>query len=76
VCKGAAYSAAVGFHGPEFDTETAEYPFVSVEHRPIFAVGVLVVCMKRIAVFHDKFAAAHQTKARPDFIAEFTLELK
>ena len=48
---------------------------ICVVHILVLAFQVVEVGVKRICVLHDKFARAHDTKARPYFVPEFGLNL-
>ncbi len=76
VREAAADRAAVSFDGTELDAEPPEDPLVGLEHHPVLAIGVGIVHVKRVAVFHDELASTHQTEARTDLIAKLRLDLK
>ena len=63
--------AAVCQDRTEMQAATRENPRVRIVHRPILAVEPFVVRVKRVAILHDKFAAAHETETRAQFVAIF-----
>ena len=75
VREAAADRSAVGFDRAELDGKALKDALVGLEHHPVLAVGVLVVDVERVAVLHDELAAAHQSEARTDLVAELRLDL-
>ena len=63
--------AAVCQDRTEMQPATRENPRVRIIHRPILTVESLIVRVKRIAIFHDEFAAAHETETRAQLVAIF-----
>ena len=72
----AADAAVVGGHGAKLQPEAGEDARIGVIHVLIFALQVGVIGVEGIAVFHDKFAPAHDAEAGADFVAEFGLNLE
>jgi len=71
----AADAAAVRLHGAEFQPHSGEDSRVSGEHGAVAFRQARFVDVKRIGVFHQKFAGAHHAESGADFVTEFGLEL-
>ena len=72
---GAADRSGIRCYRTKFQSQPREYARVAVKHFPICRLQILVAHVKRVSVLHHELTAAHHTKARADFIAEFGLYL-
>ena len=71
----AADIAGIGQHGAVFEAEPREYPAIGLIHLFIGLGQRGLVQMKRIGVFHEEFARAHDAEARSYLVAELGLDL-
>ena len=57
------------------ETEPIEDPGVASVHFPVGFLETRLVRVERIGVLHHELARAHDAETRPDFVAEFGLDL-
>ncbi len=69
--KTVSYRAAVSQNRTEMQTATRENPHICIVHRPILPVEPLIIRIKRVAILHDKFTAAHEPETRTQLVAIF-----
>jgi len=72
---GPADRAGIGCHGAELQAEAGEDAGVGFVHVLVFALQIGERSMERVAVLHQKLAAAHDAETRTDLVAEFGLDL-
>ena len=75
VRAGTADGAVIGQHRAVIKAEAVEDAAVGVVHVLIGRLQARFVKVEGVGVFHQEFASAHHAKARPDFVAEFGLDL-
>ncbi len=68
-------AAGIRLHGAEVQPQSGEYPAVGLVHLLVAFLQRVLVEMKGIGIFHDKFPRPHDAEARPYFIAELALDL-
>ncbi len=73
--RGATDQPGVGFHRTEGKAAAREDAVVRVVHFLIIQSGSGFIPVEAVRIFHDEFAAAHQSKAWTDLVAEFGLDL-
>ena len=71
----AADGAGVSDDRTEFQTATGENAIVRIIHELVLLIEAFFVHIEGVAVFHDEFAAAHETEARTLFISVLVLDL-
>ena len=67
--------AGIRIHDPEGQPEALEDGRVSRVHGLVRSFEALSVDIEGIGVLHYEFARTHHAEARPDFVAEFGLDL-
>jgi hypothetical protein len=75
VGKAAPNASRIRFNGSEFEATSAKDTAISLIHNFIALVCPLLLRIKTVGIFHDKFSAAHYAEPRPDLIPEFGLDL-
>ena len=71
----AADGAGMGLDRPEFEADAGEDARIGLEHLLIGLLQRCLVQMKRVGIFHQKLARAHDTEAWAHLIAELGLDL-
>ena len=72
---GATDRASIGRDRAEAQAQAREDAAVGVVHDAVFALQIFEAGVKRVAVLHEEFTAAHDAEARADLVAEFGLDL-
>ena len=70
-----AHRARIGSHGNHVDAHAFENTAVCARTFFVAFVERTGIRIERIRIHHDKFAAPHDTVARPDFVAVFRIDL-
>ena len=70
-----ADGTGVGQHRAKFQTEPCKDIAIGQVHHIVSVLQRCLVQVKRIGIFHQKLAGAHDSEARTDFVAEFGLNL-
>ena len=71
----AADRPGIGHHRDRLEPHAREGPQIGDEHAVVGMCRAFEVDVERVGVLHQKFAAAHQAKARPHLVAEFPLQV-
>ena len=67
--------AGVSDDEPRVESASFKDSFISFRHNLVIFLEVFLGRMKRISVFHQKFAPAHHTETRTNFVAKLCLNL-
>ena len=73
--KASANAATVCLDSTGFQSQAIKNSLISVVHGLVTTGHTLCIGIKRIGVFHNEFARAHDTKPRPNFISKLGLNL-
>ncbi len=65
----------VGFDYTELQPQPRKDLFVGLFHMMKFTPHILFICVKTIAIFHQKFTSAHQAESGSDLITELQIDL-
>ena len=68
--------AGIGLDRAEVEAQPGKNRGVSLVHAPVGLFLRRLINMKGVGVFHDELSGAHHAKARPNFVAEFGLDLE
>ena len=71
----ASNGAGIGGYCTKPQAQTVEYAGIGAVHDTICLIQAINVGMEGIRIFHHKFACPHYTKAGPDLVAKFGLDL-
>ena len=72
---GAADGTGIRLHGTKREAATGKNPMIRLFHLLITDGSALIIGIKGIGVFHDKFPPAHQAESGPYLVPELGLNL-